>query len=70
MASPHIDVEDTVSTEQTTRKQSLCSFGTQVVGAPPTPAGWYKRDRVYHTQLAKMSFDKIFDLTAGMFFHF
>ena len=24
----------------------------------------------YHTQLAKMSFDKIFDLTAGVYFHF
>ena len=24
----------------------------------------------YHTQLAKMSFDKIFDLTAGVFFYF
>ena len=23
-----------------------------------------------HTQLAKMSFDKIFDLTAGVYFHF
>ena len=24
----------------------------------------------YHTQLAKMSFDEIFDLTAGVYFHF
>ena len=24
----------------------------------------------YHTQLAKMSFDKIFDLTAGVYFNF
>ena len=24
----------------------------------------------YHTQLAKMNFDKIFDLTAGVYFHF
>ena len=24
----------------------------------------------YHTQLAKMSFDKTFDLTAGLYFHF
>ena len=24
----------------------------------------------YHTQLAKMSFDKIFDLTAGVYFYF
>ena len=24
----------------------------------------------YHTQLANMSFDKIFDLTAGVYFHF
>ena len=23
----------------------------------------------YHAQLAKMSFDKIFDLTAGVYFH-
>ena len=23
----------------------------------------------YHTQLAKMSFDKIFDLTAGVYFY-
>ena len=26
--------------------------------------------REYHTQLAKMSFDKIFDLAAGVYFHF
>ena len=25
---------------------------------------------IYHTQLAKMSFDKIFDLTAGVYFNF
>ena len=25
---------------------------------------------VYHSQLAKMSFDKIFDLTAGVYFYF
>ena len=24
----------------------------------------------YHTQLAKMSFDEILDLTAGVYFHF
>ena len=24
----------------------------------------------YHTQLAKMSFDKIFDLTAGVYYYF
>ena len=24
----------------------------------------------YHTQLAKMSFDEIFDLTAGVYFYF
>ena len=24
----------------------------------------------YHTQLAKMSFDETFDLTAGVYFHF
>ena len=24
----------------------------------------------YHTQLAKMSFEKIFDLTGGVYFHF
>ena len=24
----------------------------------------------YHTQLAKMNFDEIFDLTAGVYFHF
>ena len=24
----------------------------------------------YHTQLAKMNFDKIFDFTAGVYFHF
>ena len=28
------------------------------------------RDREYHTQLAKMSFDKICDLTAGVYFYF
>ena len=25
---------------------------------------------IYHTQLAKMSFDEIFDLTGGMYFHY
>ena len=28
----------------------------------------YERSE-YHTQLAKVSFDKIFDLTAGVYFH-
>ena len=30
---------------------------------------YYARSE-YHTQLAKMSFDKIFDLTAGEYFNF
>ena len=29
----------------------------------------YERSE-YHTQLAKMSFDEIFDLTAGVYFYF
>ena len=28
------------------------------------------RGSEYHTQLAKMSFDEIFDLTAGVYFNF
>ena len=28
----------------------------------------YDGEAEYHTQLAKMSFDKIFDLTAGVYF--
>ena len=36
-----------------------------VVGSSPTST-----TIKYHTQLAKMSFDEIFDLTAGVYFHF
>ena len=32
--------------------------------------GYYDAQSEYHTQLAKMNFDRIFDLTAGVYFYF
>ena len=43
--------------------------GPPTVSFMRTHNPYYARSE-YHTQLAKMSFDKIFDLTAGVYFHF
>ena len=41
-----------------------------MVPAHSTGSPSYETGTMLHTQLAKMSFDKIFDLTAGVYFNF
>ena len=56
------------------QKRHRSHLGNGVVGRV-TPKWWrgmlvLQYIPEYHTQLAKMSFDKMFDLTAGVYFYF
>ena len=47
----------------------VATWGRRPTSLMRTHKSSYARSE-YHTQLAKMSFDEIFDLTAGVYFHF